>query len=229
MKSRTVVLQALQLYFDEDTFIPNSLKILHRGRYANAIIYHYRDENHDLSIKDFSNSPPVIRLTLGRLFIRREEKILNRLRGIRGIVPYTCRLGKYTLAYPYIEGESLKSLRKNRERLPETFFHELERLVAHMHQSGVVHLDLRNPGNILYSTDGSPYLIDFQSALRSTLLPRCLHRLLRCADLSGVYKNWSQLSETPLPPQKQRLLTSFNRIRRFWVLRGYPLSQRRRR
>jgi len=198
MKSRAEVLDSLKLYFGVDSFTLNSLEVLHRGRYANAVVFRYQDGKHDLVIKDFTHSPWMIRLTLGRLFIAREERNLDRLKGIRGIAPYACRLGKWTLAYPYIEGASLKELGKRGERLPVTFFHELEQLVAEMHQRGVVHLDLRNSGNVLCGADGHPYLIDFQSALRGSLLPHGLHRLLRCADLTGVYKSWLALSDTPL-------------------------------
>src|SRR5690606_2418709 len=157
------------------------------GRFANAIVFRYRDDDYDLVIKDYSHCPAIVRKTVGRLFIAHEAKTLKRLQGIQGVAPQGYKLSDLMLAYPYTEGSSLSVLRRRGKRLPPAFFRELEGTVRQMHQRGVVHLDMRNLGNILCGQDGRPYLIDFQSALSFARLPRWLQPLLRATDLSGVY------------------------------------------
>lgn len=217
---------ALRNRFPWHGFDPGRVALIHRGWFANAIIFRYRDQAYDLAIKDFSHSPPLIRETLGRFFIAREHRILQHLKGVPGIAPGSCRLSDTMLAYPYVEGESLAALRRRGARLPATFFQALEKTVRAMHLRGIVHLDLRNLGNILCGIEGRPYLIDFQSALRIDRATRRLQALLRAADLSGVYKSWLALCDEPLALHKRRFLERFNQVRRLWPLRGYPLAGR---
>lgn len=222
---KVAVTAALQRYFPSHVFLANKLTVLHQGRFANAILFHYRDEAYDLVIKDYSHCPPIIRQLAGRLFIAREAKTLKHLQGMPGVAPQSHKLNKLMLAYPYIEGTSLSTLRKRQQTLPPSFFRELESMVRQMHLRDIVHLDLRNLGNILCGADGRPYCIDFQSALRFSWLPRWLQPLMRGADLSGVYKGWLALCDTPLAPQKRRFLDSFNQVRKLWIFQGYPLTQ----
>lgn len=225
---KATVAAALRKNFSPHPFSVENLTVIHQGRFANAIVFRYRDNDYDLVIKDYSHCPTIVRKTVGRLFIAHEAKILKRLQGIQGVAPQGYKLSELMLAYPYIEGSSLSVLRRRGKRLPPAFFRELESTVRQMHHRGVVHLDMRNLGNILCGQDGRPYLIDFQSALGFARLPRWLQPLLRATDLSGVYKGWLALCDAPLAPRKRRFFDSFNRIRKLWVFRGYPLIRSRR-
>ena len=216
------VIAALRKRFPERSFLEENLTLLHRGRFANALLFHYRDDASDLVVKDYSHCPKPLQLTIGRLFIAREARALARLQGIDGIVPKSCRLNPLMLAYPYIEGTPLRTLLKRRQSVPAEFFQDLERLVRQVHARDVAHLDLRNLGNILYGKDGRPYCIDFQSALSFRRLPRRLRGLMRATDLTGVYKGWTALSDEELAPHKQRFFDNFNQLRRLWIFRGYP-------
>jgi len=200
------------------------LQILHRGRFANAIVFRYRDKHHDLVIKDYSHCRWTLRQTIGRLFIRREQKNLDRLHHLSGVVPTCHRLTPVMLAYPFVEGASIKALNTQGQRLPADFFHAMEQGIQEMHQRDVVHLDLRNLGNVLCRSDGAPHFIDFQSAISLRWVPRRLHAFLKASDRSAVYKAWDLLCDEPLPDAQRVWLNDFNRLRKRWILRGYPLT-----
>lgn len=215
---------ALQEQLPSHSLSPDNISVLHQGRFANAIVFRYQDEDLDLVIKDYSHCPAPLKQSIGRLFIKREHQNLRRLQGLSGVVEKSRKLTPTMLAYPYVEGRSLAELRKRKEKLPVEFFLKMEQLVHDMHQRGVVHLDLRNLGNILCSTEGEPHFIDFQSAISLKKSSGRLRNLLKAADLSAVYKSWAKLCTEPLTREKRDFLENFNKIRRFWVLRGYPFT-----
>lgn len=203
------------------SFNKDHITVVHQGRFANALIFRYRDKLHDLAIKDYSHCPRIIKGTVGKLFVAREHKALQHLHGIDGIATASYKLSKVMLAYPYTEGKTLSEIKDRGNTLPVAFFHKMEKLVREMHSRRIAHLDLRNLGNLICGTNNKPYFIDFQSALRLDRLPSRLSALLRATDLSGVYKSWMALCEEPLPPSKRQFLESYNKIRKLWVFRGY--------
>lgn len=221
----STILTQLQSQFPDHQFTINNLHVVHKGRFANAIVYRYKNDGIDLVIKDFQHSPWIVRKSFARLSVNQEYKGLKRLSGIAGISERFCKLSPVAVAYDYIEGVSLRSLDKQGEQLPKSFFSDLERIVAKIHRRGVVHLDLRNLGNILCSEDGKPYIIDFQSAITYSRFPKWLQRFMRGADMSGVYKAWNKLSDQPLPQYKADYLTQFNQVRKRWIFRGYPVHR----
>lgn len=222
LKSRVVA--ALQQQFGDRTLSTEYLSILHRGRFANAIVFRYRDASYDLVIKDYSHCPWLLRHTIGRLFIGREAKNLRRLGMLDAVVGASHRATPVMLVYPYVGGMPLKALFREQVALPASFFHQMEQQIHAMHQHNVVHLDLRNLGNVLCRRDAAPQFIDFQSAISLRRVPRRLHNVLKAADLSAVYKAWDALCEEPLPEASREALERFNRLRKGWILRGYPLS-----
>lgn len=218
------VVAALQEHFPTLAPSIDNLSVLHKGRFANAIVFRYKDETLDLVVKDYTQCPAVLRHSIGRLFIGREHKNLQRLRGLAGVAEDSYKLSPIMLAYPYVEGRSLAELRKKKEKLPVEFFQQMEQLVKDMHARGIVHLDLRNMGNILCNAEGEPHFIDFQSAFSVKRAPKRFRNLLKATDVSAVYKSWATLCEEPLPSEQRAFLEDFNKMRRFWVLRGYPLA-----
>lgn len=218
------VVAALQARFPSLYLSTENISILHKGRFANAIVFRYQDDDLDLVIKDYRHSPLIFRESIGRLFIAREHKNLQRLRGLSAVTDNSYKLSPIMLAYPFIEGRSLAELRKAKEKLPVEFFKKMELRVAEMHERGVVHLDLRNMGNILCGADGEPHFIDFQSAFSVNRVPKRFRNLLRATDISAVYKSWASVCDEPLTKEKRAFLEDFNKLRRFWFLRGYPLA-----
>jgi serine/threonine protein kinase len=90
-----------------------------------------------------------------------------------------------------------------------------------MHARGVVHLDSRGSSNLLLTPQGRPAVIDFQAALRTTLLPPPLRRALEAVDLGGVYKNWLRHAPESLDAGRRAFYERSTRLRRLWIGRGY--------
>jgi predicted Ser/Thr protein kinase len=86
-----------------------------------------------------------------------------------------------------------------------------------MHEKGVVHLDLRRGTNWIVQPDGSPGIIDFQSALLVNLLPKRLKNFLFSIDYSGLYKMWNKKCVQALDPERQKIIHRINRLRRLWI------------
>lgn len=219
------VINSLAAAIPEHAFKQECLQVLHEGRFANAVVYLYQDECYQLVIKDFSSRHWLIRKTIGQLSVGQEFKAISGLRHISGITPQCYRLSACAVAYQHIEGETLRAYAKKGNKLEPSFFYKLEATIKAMHNTGRVHLDLRNMGNILIDSNGDPALIDFQSSIGWRRFPVWLQKFMRYADITGVYKAWERYGSTPLPGHKQRFLKRYNKTRRLWVFRGYPIHR----
>lgn len=224
------VLHALQQQFPDLRFHPEHLSVLRdTGHCANAVVMRYKDSQVDLVIKDFARCNWLLRKTFARFIIAHEAKALEQLSGITGVTPHCYKLGESMLAYPFIEGTPLNKIKQSGRRLPRQFFIDFETLVSRIHQQGLVHLDLRNLGNVLVGPDGKPYCIDFQSAIGFGSFPAGLQRFMKGADVTGVYKAWKILCEEPLPTEHATYLEEYNQVRKRWIFRGYPVARLKRR
>ncbi|STX36860.1 hypothetical protein [Legionella feeleii] len=203
-----------------------SLTELSKGNFANARVFRYSRDGIQLTIKNFEHCPWWIRLFISRAIIKIEYHCLNRLKGLAGLTSQVMLLDKYTVAFSYIAGVPLKTIYKKGKRLPKEFFLEMERRVCAIHSKGQVHLDLRNLGNIIHGEDETPYLIDFQSSLRTTYIPKKLCAILEEFDLSGIYKCWELLCEEPLDTQREALLRRLNKLRRYWIFKKNSLRKK---
>lgn len=200
------------------------LFLLHEGRFANAAVFRYNNgHNLDLTIKDFSGSPLFIRQTLGRIFVNIEGYNLIKLEDNPSIAKNVVFLSPYTLSFNFIKGNAIKEF--NDGEIPKEFFIELEKNVIEMHKRNIVHLDLRNLGNVIMGEDGYPYIIDFQSCISTKHLPKKLRNTLRKADITGVYKCWDKRCSEPLDEERKEIFNEFQKIRKLWVLRGYPIQR----
>ncbi|SEG86209.1 RIO1 family regulatory kinase/ATPase domain-containing protein [Marinobacterium lutimaris] len=227
---QSTVLTSLQQQFPDLRFHPENLSVLRdTGHCANAVVMRYKDNNLDLVIKDFARCNWLLRKTFARFIVGHEAQVLNRLAGQPGITPNCYRLSESMLAYPFIEGTPLSKIKQSGQRLPRQFFTDFEKLVSRMHQQGLVHLDLRNLGNVLVGPDGKPYCIDFQSAIGFRSFPAGLQRFMKGADITGVYKAWKILCEEPLPAEHAVYLEEYNQVRKRWIFRGYPVARLKRR
>ena len=162
------IVTLLKLTYTYDNINKNNLILLNKGKFANATVFRYTDANLDLTIKDFSGSPWLIKKTFGKLFINSEYSSLAKLSTNPSIAQNVKKLSSYTLAFDFIEGQALKYFPKN--SVKKEFFLELEKNVRAMHTHNIVHLDLRNLGNILVGKNDYPYIIDFQSAISTKFL-----------------------------------------------------------
>lgn len=192
---------------------------LSRGRAANADVRLLELAGQRWVVKDFSACPWWIRHSLGRWMVSRELCALQKLDGIAGIPAAAQRIDRFAFAYHFVEARPLAKVPAS--ELSPAFFLAYEALVQAMHARGLVHLDLRNSGNVLVSPDFQPIIIDFQSYLP---LPRwwpALARYLMKIDLSGVYKFWSRCLPGTLDTERQALLDGINSWRRGWIFSNY--------
>ena len=194
-------------------------KLLRDGRIANARVYRVSSGGKDWTVKDFSSRPWYIRNTIGRFLLRREVHFLNRLEGIDGVAGGAFRIDAFAMAVEYTPGTGLAQMDVS-VQTPE-FLNRLEALLDKIHSRGVVHLDCRGMGNMLYRPDGTPALIDFQSALNTRWLPAKLRRILEDIDNSGVLKRWLAVHPDIMGEERKRALERIDRLRRLWVLHGY--------
>lgn len=205
--------------FDRPTFDRAPRALLRDGRWANARVSLVDLAGRRWVVKDFAPRAWWVRNTIGRLFVRRELAVLRRLQDIDGVPPEAFRLDAHALASGYIEGETLGKVDADRQT-PE-YFVALEALMRAIHARGVVHLDNRGTGNVLMRPDGSPALIDFQSALSTRWMPATWRGFVEAIDLSGVYKKWLARDAASMGNERLQLVERMSRWRRLWVLRGY--------
>jgi RIO-like serine/threonine protein kinase len=203
----------------------SKLILLNKGKFANAYVFRYSQGDTDLTIKDFSHCPWPVKITVGIIMAKFEYKTLKLLEGLPGVASEAFLLGRYTVAFSYVKGTPLAEIHRKNMTLPKEFFIELEKRTREMHNKNLVHLDLRNLGNIIEGDDGNPYIIDFQSSLGTKYLPKKLKKILEDSDISGVYKSWKLVCSENLDPEKEKFLEDFNKIRKIWVFKGYPIQK----
>jgi RIO-like serine/threonine protein kinase len=194
-------------------------RILSPGRWANAVLRVIQRDGEQWVVKDFRPRSFLVRNTIGRLFVRREMRALVTLTGLPGVPAGAFRIDAYALAYRYVPGIPFTGSPAER-RTPE-FFGAFERLLAEVHTRGIVHLDVRNGRNVLITDDGRAALIDFQSHLGTSCLPRALRGWMERYDMAGVYKHWERNHPQSLGEGRVAQLSGMNRWRRLWPFRGY--------
>ncbi|HTN48271.1 MAG TPA: hypothetical protein VMK32_02455 [Burkholderiaceae bacterium] len=204
--------------FDRSAFESAPRTLLRDGRWANARVWRVHLDG-EWVVKDFRPRAWWVRNTIGRMFVRRELATLLRLQGLAGVPSQAFRVDPHALAFGYIDGETLGQVEPGRQT--SAYFLALEGLLQSIHARGVVHLDTRGSGNVLMRGDGSPGLIDFQSALSTRWMPAPWRHFLENIDLTGVYKKWMQRDPQSMGPERMALNERMTRWRRYWVLRGY--------
>lgn len=201
--------------------------LLREGQWANARVQRVQINGQDWTVKDFAPRAWWVRNSVGRFLLRRELRALALLQGLDGVSAQAFRIDAFAMATRFQPGRSLAQVQP--EEVTPAFFITLETLVRAMHARGLVHLDIRGPKNLLLMPDGRPGLIDFQSSLRTRWMPGFLRRILEDIDIGGVYKRWDRWYPGTLDAERRRVFERGNRLRRFWLLRGYPTLTAKRR
>jgi len=194
-------------------------QILREGRWANARVVKATIDGVEWTVKDFGSRSWWVRNLFGRWLLRRELRALHKLAGIDGVPAQAFRVDAHAIAARFVPGVTLD--RAPREQMNEAFFLALESLFRQVHERGLVHLDSRGSSNLLATPQGRPAVIDFQAALRTTLLPPPLRRLLEAVDMGGVYKNWLRHAPDSLDAGRRAFYERSTRLRKLWIGRGY--------
>ncbi|MEG0821036.1 MAG: hypothetical protein RR101_05205 [Burkholderiaceae bacterium] len=195
------------------------ITLMRDGRWANARVTRVELDGGEWTLKDFGDRSWWVRNTLGRFLLAREVRALDRLTGLEGVPADAFRVDGYAIAARFVPGKILAKL-EPAQVTPE-FLEQLEALLRAVHARGIVHLDTRGASNLLMRPDGTPGIIDFQASLTTRWMPAGLRRLLEDFDLSGVYKKWAAWQPQAMGEARRAEFERINRLRRFWVLRGY--------
>jgi tRNA A-37 threonylcarbamoyl transferase component Bud32 len=113
----------------------------------------------DIVTKSFERNSAVPRW-MGRWFLNREQRALQRLDGLDGVPRFISRPGPYRLCMTRVDGIPLRNCYER--GISEAFFADLVRLFDAMHGRGVGHGDAHHR-NILVAGDRAG-LIDFSVA-----------------------------------------------------------------
>ncbi len=206
--------------FSREDFERSERKLLRDGQWANARVDLVHINACDWTVKDFSSRSWWVRNSIGRFLLRRELAVLKKMAGINGISSASFRIDAFALATEFLPGRILAHVKPH--EVSADFFPQLEALVQAMHARKIVHLDIRGPKNILVQPNGEPGIIDFQSSLSTRWMPHFLRHILEDIDIGGVYKRWNLWQPQTLDDTRRGVLERSNRLRRFWLLRGYP-------
>lgn len=193
--------------------------IIKKGNYANAdlILYGMRIK------KTFIRKPWWIRHTIGRAFILREYEFYRNLSSITSLNKH-CHRSRYSLTLDYIPGTSLENHASKGFKVPESSMIAFEETIYAIHKLGYVHLDLRNANNVLIDENAQLHIIDFQSGMKiHKWYPKFLKNFMCAMDLTAVGKFWDRVCDTPLSPERRAYLEKYNRYRKIWIFKGYPL------
>lgn len=101
---------------------------------------------------------------IGRWLAQREIRLYRAAHDLPGVPRLIGSVGQTGFMHAFVPGHPLG----RREQVSDTFFDELQTLIAALHARHVAYVDLNKRQNILVGDDGRPHLIDFQISL---LLP----------------------------------------------------------
>ena len=126
-----------------------------------AEVYPVRDEGRTVVVKTLATRPYLARMLLGGFLLRREGRMLAKLRGTPG-VPELLEATSTSLVVEWKPGKTLFELRK-KGISPETA-QRIEAVLAGVHARGFGHGDIGRRA-VLVADDGSVSLIDFATAV----------------------------------------------------------------
>lgn len=167
-----------------------------------------------LLLKDVRALPSWSR-PLSRWLLRRERRVLIRLRGVPGVPQHLADLDQDAFLVDWLAGQPL-----DRERFREDARRLTDRMlaiVAAMHRRRVYHLDLRQRQNLLLGEQGQIALVDFGAALAfGPVRARLFGRLLRWVDRQAVLKHLARYAPAELTVDEVRQVLRALRLRRLW-------------
>jgi hypothetical protein len=160
---------------------------------------------------------------------RREYRLYQMVSDIPGIPPLGPRFGKQGYFHLFVEGKTLHEIERGIQQhcnvavghpvfaqcetsLVSDFFDRLIAIVQEIHRRRIFYADLNKRGNIICSTEGKPYLIDFQICLHiplrqgwvGALTERIFQRLIR-EDLYHLHKHKKTFQPVTMTVKEQQL------------------------
>jgi predicted Ser/Thr protein kinase len=168
----------------------------------------------NIMIKDYGDR------ALGRTLASHEFRILKKLDGLEG-VPRAIALSGRRLSMTRFDGTPIQDYH---QPLPDHTYYRLEKLLLELHRRKIVHLDLRHRRNVIVSSSGEPFIVDFESALDLSKLGP-LFDILSLLDKAGLLRIKKRYFPWLLSRQDTRFLRTFNMLRPFFFLRPFKLRE----
>lgn len=196
-------------------------KVLRQGHPYKADLSIVRGPDELLVLKDYRHKHGVCRDLLGVTATALEARALRTLEGVAGVPQFRGRPDRFSVLMTFVDAERARRT-DPRVKDSEGFVRDLERIVAEMHERGVVHLDLKHRSNLLVGKQGQAVVIDFESAL--TFDPdrwygRMALRLLKWVDLLALL-NWKRrVCPGLLSEREARQARRLRRFRKWWFPR----------
>jgi hypothetical protein len=218
----------------------------------NILYKNQADEGYVLKLSDF-------RFLLGRVFrpvagwiSRREYSIYRMVSDIPSIPALGPRYGKRGYFHRFIEGKTLHEIERRIHEefkvvvghpafgrydtsLAPDFFDQLMATLQGVHQRRIFYADLNKRGNIICSSKGKPYLIDFQICLHlpvrhgwlGALTEKLFQRLIR-EDIYHLYKHKKTFQPQVMTEKELQLAQRSNLNRRYrrFLWRPYIVLKR---
>lgn len=183
--------------------LPPEARLLKRGeRFLEPDVYVLDVDGRATVVKDYGRYRWTPLSPFARLLVRREARVLDRLRGWRHAPALLGTVG-LALGIEFIPGVALGEIAME---AGSHVFQQLRGAVAALHAAGITHNDL-HPANVLVCGT-TPVLIDFTSAMRTPRWLRWLPlvRELRRSDLANVVKMRQRVTgEAPSPREAEML------------------------
>lgn len=191
-----------------------NVEVLRRGGWK-AGLWIALDGERQLLVKDLRHSNRLYKWTIGRWSLRHEAAMFGRMKDAPFVPGFAGWIDRDAFATVRISATNLGKFRK--PQLTPEFYDRLQGCVDAMHQTGVVHWDLRSRRNILVTADAQPMLVDFANGMyigRSWVARRLLMPLAARIDHSAVLKfRAHDFPETLTDVQRSRL-----RRHKYWRL-----------
>jgi hypothetical protein len=216
---------------DRDAFTRSERRLLKQGAADKADLWVAESPSGRVVVKDFAAKGPVVRW-LGRRQIARELAAYRWLGDQQGIPRLLGAVDTHAIAIEWIPDAvqlgypPAEDLR--RERGPD-LYGQLRSVVDRIHESGLVHWDLRTRDNVVVGENGKLYVLDFASAFRlrpGSIAYKALFRRMRQIDISALLK-WRQLLHAgPLSEEEEAFLRRYRFWRSLWVFNRKPPGRR---
>jgi hypothetical protein len=190
-----------------------------RGAKSNK--WSFQKDGKDFLVKDIRYSGFWYRYTVGWFLLWRESRFYTRARGLPFVPHYYGKLDADGLIFEKVDATPLKRVPPG--DLPPGLFDQLRVCVDELHRRGIVHLDLRQRGNILLTPEKDLKVVDFESALylgyspwlRALLLP-----VFARVDYSAILKHRLRYCPDEVTEEEKRRYRRYRRIRMFWPVRN---------
>ncbi len=170
-------------------------------------------------LKDCATVPAWSR-PIARWLMRREARMLGRLRGLDGFPQLCARIDVDSYAVSELAGEPLDG--KHVEAAPRSIATQLRDRVAAMHARGVFHLDLRQRQNLLVDEDGTLNVVDFGAALAPLGPLRWIFGpLLGSVDQQAALKYLARFAPSELTVEEAHRFLRGLFWRKLWIVSPY--------